>query len=395
MAELKRAYSLPVRMQTPTSQNRVNLRRSVRGEPPPDPARLHKHHRGWTLHLARPLEGSGCNRSLIFLLILILILLGVGAGALYIVFEPQKLQIIQLYLKSSSGNSSMQNVTSEESFSQVFSNESKNDVPTRTPTTSTIHMADVFLNVDLSFPDDTPLLITKTETEASNVVHANTNSTRYCDDCLSGEVCVGLVDEEVPICRIGLDPEDPTGCAGLCLINKQRCHRLDVDAFRCVEIEHYCLDDEWTCVNTLCIPMEKRCDGHMNCYDHSDEYNCVCNSETHFQCGNDTSCLPLERRCDGRIDCWDATDEINCTLACPLESEFTCSNGQCILRARFCDGLVDCADGSDEPHGCEGRCNKHEFTCQNNRCIAKGAKCNGIDDCGDYSDERHCKDHVM
>ncbi|XP_035738316.1 uncharacterized protein LOC118448751 isoform X2 [Vespa mandarinia] len=390
----QRAYSLPVRMQTPTSQNRVNLRKSVRGEPPPDPARLHKNHRGWTLHLARPLEGSGCNRSLIFLLVLLLILLGVGAGALYIVFEPQKLQIIQLYLKSSNGNSSMQNVTSEESFNQVFLNESKN-VPMRTPTTSTIHMTDVFLNVDLSFSDDTPSLITKTETEASNIVHANTNSTRYCDDCLSGEVCVGLVDEEVPICRIGLDPEDPTGCAGLCIINKQRCHRLDIDAFRCVEIEHYCLNDEWTCVNTLCIPMEKRCDGHMNCYDHSDEYNCDCNSETHFQCGNDTSCLPLERRCDGRIDCWDASDEINCTLACPLESEFTCSNGQCILRARFCDGLVDCADGSDEPHGCEGRCNKHEFTCQNNRCIAKGAKCNGIDDCGDYSDERHCKDHVM
>ncbi|KAI4499961.1 hypothetical protein M0802_004831 [Mischocyttarus mexicanus] len=394
----QRAYSLPVRMQTPTSQNRVNLRRSVRGEPPPDPARLHKSHRGWTLHLARPLEGSGCNRSLIFLLVLILILLGVGAAALYIVFEPQKLQIIQLYLKSSAGgNSSLQNVTSEESLNQVFSNDSnKIDSSTTRTTTSNSQIADVFLNVDLSFPDDTPSsVITKTETEASNVDHANTNSTRYCDDCLSGEVCVGLVDEEVPICRIGSDPDDPTGCAGLCLINKQRCHRLDVDAFRCVEIEHYCLDDEWTCLNTLCIPMEKRCDGHMNCYDHSDEYNCVCNSETHFQCGNDTSCLPLERRCDGRIDCWDASDEINCTLACPLESEFTCSNGECILRARFCDGLVDCTDGSDEPHGCEGRCNKHEFTCQNSRCIAKGSKCDGIDDCGDNSDERHCKDHII
>ncbi|KAK2584237.1 hypothetical protein KPH14_006650 [Odynerus spinipes] len=395
----QRAYSLPVRMQTPTSQNRANLRRSVRGEPPPDPARLHKHHRGWTLHLARPLEGSGCSKSFIFLLALILILLGVGAAALYIVFEPQKLQIIQLYLKSSSGNSSMRNVTSaEESLSPIFLlNESKIE------TTSTAsRVADVFLNrLDLSFPDGTPSTITETETEASNHEHANTNSTRYCDDCLSGEVCVGLLDEEVPICRVGLDPQDPTGCAGLCLINKQRCHRLDVDAFRCVEIEHYCLDDEWTCANTLCIPMEKRCDGHMNCYDHSDEYNCVCNLETHFQCGNDTSCLPLERRCDGRIDCWDASDEINCTLgrnlgwSCPLDSEFTCSNGQCILRARFCDGLVDCADGSDEPHGCEGRCNKHEFTCQNSRCIAKGSKCNGIDDCGDYSDERHCKDQSI
>lgn len=39
-------------------------------------------------------------------------------------------------------------------------------------------------------------------------------------------------------------------------------------------MEHYCLDDEWTCLNTLCIPLEKHCDGHMNCYDHSDEHNC-------------------------------------------------------------------------------------------------------------------------
>lgn len=39
-------------------------------------------------------------------------------------------------------------------------------------------------------------------------------------------------------------------------------------------MEHYCLDNEWACLNTLCIPLEKHCDGHMNCYDHSDEYNC-------------------------------------------------------------------------------------------------------------------------
>lgn len=39
-----------------------------------------------------------------------------------------------------------------------------------------------------------------------------------------------------------------------------------------------------------------------------------CDLETHFQCGNETSCLPLEKRCDGKIDCWDAADEINCTL---------------------------------------------------------------------------------
>lgn len=395
----QRAYSLPARTHTPTSQNRVNLRRSVRNDPPPHPARLDKHRRGWTLHLARPLKASGCSSALVPLLIVLLILLGVAGVAMYIVFEPEKLQIIQQYLKSSTGKLTEQNVTSGEPITSVIPNDGP-DLISTTRTTMTMSVdaftMAAFLNGDASSFPESVSPSTGVETEAAS---RNANATRYCDDCLEGEeVCVALVDEEVPICRSPYDREDPTGCAGFCIINKQKCHRLDIDAFRCVEIEHYCLDDEWTCSNTLCIPLNKRCDGHMNCYDHSDEYDCVCNLETHFQCGNETSCLPLERRCDGKIDCWDATDEINCTLgrnigrSCPLDNEFTCSNGECILKARFCDGLSDCSDGSDEPHGCQGRCNKHEFTCQNGRCITKGMKCNGVDDCGDGTDERHCKD---
>lgn len=75
-----------MRTQTPSSQNRINLRRSVRGEPPPHPARLRKHRHGWTLHLAHPLKASGCTRPLVLLLIALLLLLGIGAVALYIAF---------------------------------------------------------------------------------------------------------------------------------------------------------------------------------------------------------------------------------------------------------------------------------------------------------------------
>ncbi|XP_076756668.1 uncharacterized protein LOC143426859 isoform X3 [Xylocopa sonorina] len=389
----QRAYSLPARTQTPSSQNRINLRRSVRGEPPPHPARLRKHRHGWTLHLAHPLEASGCTKSLALLLIAVLVLLGIGAVALYIALEPEKLHIIQQYLRSSANGSSLdENAFTAGTLLHQPDNELQNDSST-VPSSTTL-AASMLLNSDRSFPESDAPLAPESETEATSL--SSVNSTRYCDDCRPEEVCVALVDEQVPTCRLPLDTEDPTGCAGFCLINKQKCHRLDIDAFRCVTIEHYCLDDEWTCLNTLCIPLEKHCDGHMNCYDHSDEYNCVCDLETHFQCGNETSCLPLEKRCDGKIDCWDAADEINCTFllmpACPSENEFTCSNGQCILKARFCDGLPDCLDGSDEPHGCQGRCNKHEFTCQNSRCITKGMKCNGVDDCGDGTDERHCKD---
>lgn len=410
-SSFQRANSLPVRTHTPTSENRVNLRRSVRGEPPPHPARLRKHPHGWTLHFARPLTGpSGCTRSIVLLLIVILALLGIGGIALYIVFEPQKLQIIQQYLRSSG-----RNVTTSENFTSFTSGMEHlmDEQNVSTDVMPTLPVG-VLLNASLPFPDaneepteaetefystTTPTTTTSstTITSSSTTIAAaatlpDFNSTRHCDDCFEGEVCVALVGEEVPICRTGPDPLDPTGCSGLCLINKQKCHRLDVDAFRCMDLEHYCLDDEWTCKNTLCIPLVKHCDGTMNCYDHSDEYNCECNLETHFQCGNETSCLPLDKKCDGKIDCWDATDEINCTLACPLESEFTCNDGQCILKARFCDGLRDCVDGSDEPHGCQGRCNKHEFTCQNGRCITKNLKCNGIDDCGDGTDEQLCRD---
>ncbi|XP_020288297.1 uncharacterized protein LOC109856931 isoform X2 [Pseudomyrmex gracilis] len=396
----QRAYSLPVRTHTPTSQNRVNLRRSARNDPPPHPARLDKHRRGWTLHLARPLKASGCSSSLIPLLVVVLILLGVAGVALYIVFEPEKLQIIQQYLKSSSSSSSRstrQNITSGEPITippVITVNEKPNPMieTTLSTTTMTTVSADVFVVSALvhepSFPASSASPTTGAETEAAS--QKVVNATRYCDDCLGGEVCVALVDEEVPICRNTRDSRDPTGCGGLCVINKQKCHRLDVDAFKCVEINH-CQDNEWTCTNSMCLPLEYRCDGKMNCHDRSDEYNCACNLETHFRCGNETSCLPLNLRCNGKVDCWDASDEINCTIACPLENQFTCGNGECILKERFCDALADCNDGSDEPQGCNGRCSKHEFKCQNGRCISKRVKCNKIDDCGDGSDETYCK----
>ncbi|KAG5327159.1 LRP2 protein, partial [Pseudoatta argentina] len=401
----QRAYSLPARTHTPTSQNRANLRRSVRNESPPQPARLDKHRRGWTLHLARPLKASGCSSPLIPLLIVVLILLGVAGVALYIVFEPEKLQIIQQYLKSSMSRLTGQNVTSGEPI--MPTNDESNLTTAMTDTMTLTSMTDIEetfaggmfamsapISGNLSFPGSTSPSNEGLETEAAS--QSVINATRYCDDCFEGELCVAIFGEMVPICRKIRDHNDPTGCGGFCTLNRQKCHRLDVDAFRCERVERFfCLENEWTCSNTLCIPLDKRCDGHMNCYDHSDEFDCVCNLKTHFQCGNKTSCLPLERRCDRKIDCWDATDEINCTLVCSLEDEFTCINGECIQRDRFCDGLADCSDGTDEPHGCQGRCNKHEFTCQNSRCIAKRMKCNGFDDCGDSSDEVHCKDRFI
>jgi hypothetical protein len=62
-------------------------------------------------------------------------------------------------------------------------------------------------------------------------------------------------------------------------MDREICQRLDGDlegtgaARRCLDASQ-CLVDEWKCRNGLCIPEEKRCDGHFNCYDHTDEMDC-------------------------------------------------------------------------------------------------------------------------
>ncbi|XP_031784781.1 uncharacterized protein LOC100679901 isoform X2 [Nasonia vitripennis] len=439
----QRAYSA-VSANSPSSENRANLRRSVRDEPAPHPARLRKHRHGWTLHFGRHVNGTACTKSLVLVLLVLFALLGIGGIALYIVFEPEKLHVIQQYLRSSARNS-----TSGRNGSLIGPDFEEPVFPTSLPTSSFL---DAILNASVSslnnnnVPgfvndgdlDDTPIFVTawtsppssstlwttaakssttrtslnmtsttqstattSTTTTARSFLEATARRRRPCHECYPNEVCVARNADEVPYCRTAVNPQDASGCAGYCDDQTQKCHKIEGGAFRCMEIEHHCLDDEWTCKTIFCIPLVKRCDGQMNCYDHSDEYNCDCNLETHFHCGNQTSCLPLSKKCDGHVDCFDASDEENCTTShdlgrlCPSTDEFTCRNKQqCIRKSRFCDGYRDCKDGSDEPVGCNGRCNKHEFTCHNGRCIDKGDKCNGIDDCGDRSDEQHCRERL-
>ena len=39
-------------------------------------------------------------------------------------------------------------------------------------------------------------------------------------------------EEFLPTCHRVEDARDPTGCAGLCVMEEQVCHRLDDDAYR-------------------------------------------------------------------------------------------------------------------------------------------------------------------
>ncbi|KAK8743326.1 hypothetical protein OTU49_001377, partial [Cherax quadricarinatus] len=159
-----------------------------------------------------------------------------------------------------------------------------------------------------------------------------TSTERLCDSCLLGEVCVGLQGEPYPTCRTARDSGDRTGCGGLCAIDSEVCQALGSRAFQCHSAS-LCLHDEWRCADGLCIPHIKRCDGHMNCYDQSDEQHCRCGPDK-FQCGNNTSCLPVTSKCDGNMDCWDGSDEANCTTCkCHVVKNWFCL--LCVLCTEF------------------------------------------------------------
>ncbi|CAL4090731.1 unnamed protein product, partial [Meganyctiphanes norvegica] len=168
-----------------------------------------------------------------------------------------------------------------------------------------------------SIPLTTPATTTTTTTTEKVDEMDNNNNNKsdkgVCGSCLPDEVCVGLQAEAYPTCRQPIDTADPTGCGGLCIMDSEVCQALGHRAFSCHSASQ-CLHDEWRCTDGLCIPHIKRCDGHMNCYDQSDEQHCDC-AQNEFQCGNNTSCISINAKCDGKMDCWDGSDEANCTTS--------------------------------------------------------------------------------
>lgn len=213
------------------------------------------------------------------------------------------------------------------------------------------------------------------------------DSRRPCHECYAGEICLLRLGELMPYCVPVKDSGDSSSCGGWCNGPFELCDKLDKLTYQCID-QTECLLTEWKCGSGLCIPKERRCDGHFNCFDSTDELNCVC-SKQEFHCGNWTSCIARSRRCDGYIDCWDGNDENNCTSGCS-SSDFTCMNGNCIPVSQFCDRYVDCADQSDEPNGCDLPCTQDEHQCKNGRCILSLNVCDGVDNCGDNSDELNC-----
>ncbi|XP_044743692.1 serine protease nudel [Chrysoperla carnea] len=87
------------------------------------------------------------------------------------------------------------------------------------------------------------------------------------------------------------------------------------------------------------VPIDKKCDKHIDCEDATDEKECTCKDflqKSHS-----------EAICDGNFDCADGTDESNC-YSCPINYFFCEKSLQCIKMTLRCDGKSDCQFNEDE-----------------------------------------------
>ncbi|CAL4141747.1 unnamed protein product [Meganyctiphanes norvegica] len=151
---------------------------------------------------------------------------------------------------------------------QCHQHDQDRDVITSTPLTT--------ITTAASSPKSVTDTTTSTTTTIPTAMMMDKNppgSLYHCKFCSIDKVCVALEGETHPTCREPLDASDPTGCGGLCVMDSEVCQALGSRAFNCHSASQ-CLHDEWRCDDGLCIPHIKRCDGHMNCYDRSDEQHC-------------------------------------------------------------------------------------------------------------------------
>ncbi|XP_021948531.2 low-density lipoprotein receptor-related protein 1 isoform X4 [Folsomia candida] len=159
-----------------------------------------------------------------------------------------------------------------------------------------------------------------------------------------------------------------------------------------------CSESEFKCGDGRCIHSRFVCDNLFECSDGSDETNChaSCNNLIEFQCVNPQTCLPTKFVCDGEFDCLDGSDEQDCgNSSRNCVDGFRCDkNNECIPSVWVCDGSVDCSEGEDEQI-CDkpipthpSLCSDTEFHCSDGNCINVSKVCNGKVDCED--DELGC-----
>ncbi|XP_056156436.1 atrial natriuretic peptide-converting enzyme [Lampris incognitus] len=184
-----------------------------------------------------------------------------------------------------------------------------------------------------------------------------------CYQYLMFYACTLLVPKCDPVTHQKVPP-----CRSLCRSSKERCESVlgivglqwpeDADCSQfpeeggnssCLLPEDgvdECSPSHFKCRSGRCVLATKRCDGHLDCDDHTDEDNCGCSERGLWECPGSRVCIKTSMICDGFPDCPLLVDETNCSVC--RDNELPCNNHQCVHRTLWCDGKKHCSDSSDE-----------------------------------------------
>ncbi|XP_058798325.1 atrial natriuretic peptide-converting enzyme-like [Phymastichus coffea] len=154
-------------------------------------------------------------------------------------------------------------------------------------------------------------------------------------------------------------------CRNLCLETKRRCGFF-------LEVFNLGLPDYLECKMFPESPDPNLCVGHQEVIDAEKRAaKPVCPNG--FQC-DEKRCIPLDWRCDGHVDCEDHTDEIDC--------------GECKDSERA--GLVAISSKKSAGPSVKNLLAQASLHCGERRCMSANHICDGKFDCPWAQDERNC-----